>query len=112
MANYLNLEDLILNQSALIGDNGFFICIDMSPTYQYDKENKCYTDKRVGTKVTVVIPSQKYARLTVQLPMGFDELLVPNAKLRFEGFSLRFYREFNSGDFVSSAKADKVIVVK
>lgn len=112
MSTYLDPSDLAITQTALIGIDGHFICIGSSPSYVFDKENQRMTDKRSGTKAEVVIPTQKYARLNIQLPMGFDDLLVPDAKLRFEGFSARFYRDFHSGDFAITAKADKVIVVK
>lgn len=112
MGNTLEPSDLTLTQPALISTDGFFICIGANPTYVFDKENQRTTDRRSGTKAEVVIPDQKYARLGVQLPMGFDELLVPNAKLRFEGFSAKFYKDFRSGEYAITAKADKVIVVK
>ena len=112
MAKYLEPQDLNLKQAALIDESGCFICIGAVPSYVFDKENQRPTDKRSGTKAEVVIPQQKYARLIVQLPMGFDEILVPDAKLRFDGFSAKFYRDFNSGEYLITAKADKAMVVK
>lgn len=105
-------ESLTLYQNTYVNDNGFFICTDTTSIFAYDKENRVYTDKRIGTKVEVVIPQQKYERIVVQLPMGFDDLLVPNAKLRFEGFESRFYRDFQSGEYFLSAKASSVVIVK
>lgn len=112
MSKFLEPQDLLLTQNALLDGDGVFICVSASPSYVYDKAAQKMTDKRSGTKVDVVIPQQKYAHLSVQLPVGYDDILVPDAKLRFDGFSLRFYRDFNSGEYLASAKADKAVIVK
>lgn len=111
MAATLTPASLNLVQSSFIDATGYFICVDATPTFLYDKENRIYTDKRNGTKLEVVIPQQKYERIVIQLPVGFDDI-APNTKLRFEGLSAHFYRDFATGEYFISAKAEKAIVVK
>ena len=112
MAHASTPESFVFPQVAFVGEKGCFICIDYTPTYVYDKDKHAYTDKRSGKKVEAIIPNQRYERIFVQLPMGFDDVLVPDTKLRFEGFEARFYRDFNSGEYFLSAKAASVVVIK
>lgn len=108
----LSPDQIILTESNLIDGKGCFICVGISEVKEYDKEKKTYTDKRIGTRVEVVIPQRRYARLYVQIPIGFDDLLVPDAKIRFEGLEARFYRDFSSGEYNLSAKATGITVLK
>ena len=111
MGNAINPESLTLGQSAFFDETGHVIFVSSTPSFLFDKDNKVYTDKRIGTKIEVVIPQQKYERMFVQLPVVVDDI-EPNTKLRFEGFSAHFYRDFTTGEYFLTAKADKVIVVK
>lgn len=108
----LQPEDLNLSSYLFQNDKDFAICVGFADVKEYDREKQAYTGKIVGTRVEVVLPEHKYAHINVIIPTEFKGLLAPNCKVRFEGLTANYYRDFRSQEYYISAKANSVVVIK
>lgn len=84
----------------------------------YEYQNNLRTDKVNGLKVTVVLPANRYEKLTVTVADPVDRLSAVLDKtpagtpvmVAFVNFTAKVYRDRN-GDKAISAKADSVRIV-
>lgn len=89
------------------------VVVGVKPIYQYDKEKGIYTQQVIGKRVKLVLPSQSYEKIDVVLPADtITSDIQPDTKVTFEGFEARLCRNYNSGDYFFSCKAQKIVIVK
>lgn len=97
-------------------NNGQAFLDEVKPSYMY-KDNQ-RTDQVNGLKVTVVLPANRYEKLTVTVADPIDRLTAVLEKtpagtpvvVEFVNFTARAYQD-KAGDVAISAKADSVQIV-
>lgn len=107
-------ENLLLPFSAVAGSDSA-LAISSAPFYPWDEATNKRGTNRVGTSITIVCPAREYEKFNVVIEgENYDSLFAGGKTLNvsFEGFVGKFYFNFRTNEYMFSAKADKMIVLK
>ena len=108
------IRDIELVSEQLFGDKDALL-VGIKPQMEYADGKS--TGRRVGTRVEVVLPSRKYATITVKLPSVDDTKLKAlvdqgdSVPVRFTNFVAKIYITPNSNNLGLTCTADGVTVV-
>ena len=109
----MTLESLKLDLPAIAGADEV-IAIKSTPHYPWDAESNSRSKTRTGSTILVVCPAREFERFSVTITgQNYDKLFngAEPLMVTFEGFEARFYKDFRSGEYVLTAKADEMIPV-
>lgn len=109
-------DKLTLTLPLLNGGSSKVLLTSFSPIFEYDKENRKWTDKQTGFSFEVVLPGGNYEKIKVRVPGNKipgirPEDLKEAIPCTFEGFEARFYKDFKSGEYRLTASANSIILV-
>ena len=114
MNAYDLIRDIELVSEQVFGDKDALL-IGVKPLMEYADGKS--TGRRVGTRVEVVLPSRKYATITVKLPVVDDTKLKAlvdqgdSVPVMFSNFVAKIYVTPNSNNLGLTCTADGVTVV-
>lgn len=107
-------ENLRLPFEAIAGSD-IALAITCVPHFAWDTATNKKSEHRIGSLVTLVCPAREYEKFNVVIEgENYDNLFIGGkpVNVSFEGFVGKFYRNFNTGEYNFTAKADKMIVAK
>lgn len=115
--NTMNPSSIKLSYES-IANSDYGIAVNVINYFNY-VDGKPSGDTPAGIRVDVVLPNNRYEKISVKLP-GLNHVLTPDAfqepgvsyKVKFSAdFEGRFYRT-PSGDYVMTCKASEIEVIK
>lgn len=109
-------DKLTLTLPLLNGGSDRVLLTNLTAVYEYDRENKKWTDKQIGFSYEVVLPGGNYEKINVKVPGSKMPGIKPEdlkeaVPVTFANFSAKFYRDFRSGEYRLTASADSVILL-
>lgn len=110
----MKLEGITFTLPQLAGaDEVTAICC--RPKKEWDAKTNSYTDKTIGSIITVVAPKRSYEKFDVTI-LGADlssefKEGTEGFPVSFTGFKASFYRSFKDNEYYLSAVADDMILI-
>ena len=114
MNAYDLIRDIELVSEQVFGDKDALL-VGVKPLMEYADGKS--TGREIGTRVEVVLPSRKYAAITVKIPTVGDTKLLElvdrggGMPVRFTNFVAKIYMHPNGKELGLSCTADSVTVV-
>lgn len=109
----MQISSLKLDLHALAGTNEV-IGVKCTPHYPWDAENNTRSKERKGSVIKVSCPLREFSCFSVVImDCDYDKVFANGATpmVTFEGFEAHYYKDFKTGEYVLSAKAEKMVVV-
>lgn len=98
-----------------VANSDYVLALKATPYYPWDATTNKRSVTRTGTIITVVAPAREYEKFTVTIEgENYDNLFTEGKafKVTFENFIGKFYHNFNTNEYIFTAKASQMVITK